>query len=278
MARTTSTATEVACTVTGKSLRPASPPSRFERPADRHGTVERGRTRDRPPAAHRARGVARLARCRVGGRRPPPRRSDSTGWSGRPPGHQATCRWTGLGGIPAGSSVGRRRRGADAGVGGGGGTSPAFLALMLAGVAGRVAVADGAVEAAGTTPRGPPRSPATPAAESAARTAARGQLDSARPATARTQHPRSRSEIKNQQLRPHVVGRGVRPPLGEPVSIWSACTVSFAGMRFPGCRWATNGSRPPSAPAGAATGAGSDRAPTGDGPDQPLPHRHHDRC
>lgn len=114
--------------------------------------------------------------------------------------------------------------------------APAFLALlMVAGVAGRVAVADEAVEAAAhDAARAASIARDAGTAESAARAAARRQLDwrglncaSAPQVTVwgSTRHSDHTS-----------VNAAFRSPLGEPVSIWVrvSCTVSFAGMRFPG--------------------------------------------
>ena len=152
--------------------------------------------------------------------------------------------------------------------------APAFLALLvLAGVAGRVAVADEAVEAAAhDAARAASISRDAGTAESAARTAARRQLDwrglnctSAPQVTVWGSTSNSDHTSLSTAFR--------RPPAsGESSGSGCAARSPSPACASPGCRWATNGSRPPSAPRWTVTGAGSDRAPDRRrGPGQPLP-------
>ncbi|WP_328348973.1 TadE/TadG family type IV pilus assembly protein [Micromonospora sp. NBC_00421] len=114
--------------------------------------------------------------------------------------------------------------------------APAFLALlMLAGVAGRVAVADEAVEAAAhDAARAASIARDAGTAESAARSAARRQLDWR--GLHCTSAPRVTVWGSTRNSDHTSLNTAFRSPLGEPVSIWVrvSCTVSFAGMRFPG--------------------------------------------
>ncbi|GHJ10789.1 hypothetical protein TPA0907_51560 [Micromonospora humidisoli] len=114
--------------------------------------------------------------------------------------------------------------------------APAFLALlMLAGVAGRVAVADEAVEAAAhDAARAASIARDAGTAESAARSAARRQLDWRGLNCASAPQVTVWGSTRNSD---HTsLSTAFRQQLGEPVSIWVqvSCTVSFAGMRFPG--------------------------------------------
>ncbi|MFI9642655.1 TadE/TadG family type IV pilus assembly protein [Micromonospora sp. NPDC051925] len=114
--------------------------------------------------------------------------------------------------------------------------APAFLALlMLAGVAGRVAVADEAVEAAAhDAARAASIARSAGTAESAARSAARRQLDWRGLNCATAPQVTVWGSTRNSD---HTsLSTAFNRPLGEPVSIWVrvSCTVSFAGMRFPG--------------------------------------------
>lgn len=114
--------------------------------------------------------------------------------------------------------------------------APAFLALlMLAGVAGRVAVADEAVEAAAhDAARAASIARDAGTAESAARSAARRQLDWRGLNCASAPQVTVWGSTRNSD---HTsLGAAFRSELGEPASVWVrvSCTVSFAGMRFPG--------------------------------------------
>ncbi|MEH0935754.1 TadE/TadG family type IV pilus assembly protein [Micromonospora psammae] len=114
--------------------------------------------------------------------------------------------------------------------------APAFIALMvLAGVTGRVAVADEAVEAAAhDAARAASISRSAGAAERAARDAARRQLDWR--GLNCTGAPRVSvwgSTATDDRVS---VAAAFRRPLGEPVSVWVrvSCAVSLNDIRFPG--------------------------------------------
>ncbi|MFJ6196709.1 TadE family protein [Micromonospora sp. NPDC092111] len=114
--------------------------------------------------------------------------------------------------------------------------APAFLTLVvLAGVVGRVAVADQAVEAAAhDAARAASISRNASTAESAARNAARQQLDwRGLNCTGAPQVSVWGSTLSSDHTS---LGTAFGRPLGEPVSVWVrvTCTVSFADIRFPG--------------------------------------------
>ncbi|MFF5172581.1 TadE/TadG family type IV pilus assembly protein [Micromonospora sp. NPDC000089] len=115
--------------------------------------------------------------------------------------------------------------------------APAFIVLiLLAGVAGRVAVADEAVEAAAhDAARAASISRNAPTADAAARNAARRQLDwrglncAGPPEVAVWGSTRAARKVSlADAYDPNL--------LGEPVSIWVRvrCTVSLRDLRFPG--------------------------------------------
>ncbi|MEH0842472.1 TadE/TadG family type IV pilus assembly protein [Micromonospora sp. CPCC 205711] len=114
--------------------------------------------------------------------------------------------------------------------------APAFIVLMvLAGMTGRVAVADEAVEAAAhDAARAASIARDAGSADRAARDAARRRLDwrglncASAPRVALWGSTRTASKVS--------LSAAYRQPLGEPVSIWVqvSCTVSLNDIRFPG--------------------------------------------